>query len=167
MEAVVESGGAYGAQMMDTKRPTPIVRDAHALLVRGIDALERNHIDEAVGLLRQSAQLDPESFFGQLALGVALTKALEIPEAETALENAIRLEPRNFWAHLRMAEMYQRVGVPTRATEELQIALDLAGTTEEKKIARDLINAEERRAGHRAWRPDFMRLLGRKTKRWL
>ena len=47
---------------MDGKRPTPIVRDAHSLLARGIDALERNHIDQAVGLLTQTVQIDTESF---------------------------------------------------------------------------------------------------------
>ena len=104
---------------MDGKRPTPIVRDAQTLLVRGIDALERNHVAEAVGLLRQTVQLDAQSFYGHLALGIALTKALEIPEAESALETAIRLEPRNFYAHLRMAELFHRVGVPTKMKEAI------------------------------------------------
>jgi Tfp pilus assembly protein PilF len=144
---------------MDDKRPTPIVRDAQTLLVRGIDALERNHVDEAVGLLRQTVQLDAQSFYGHLALGIALTKALEIPAAERTLETAIRLEPKNFYAHLRMAELFHRVGVPTRMKDELQIALDLAQTAEQKKIARDLLSSEERRNPRRAWRPDFSRLL--------
>src|SRR6266852_8117123 len=106
MELFSHSEVAHAIASMDGKRPTPIVRDAHALLVRGIDALERNHIDEAVGLLRQSVQLDANSFYGQLALGIALTKALQIPAAEQALETAIRLEPKNFYAHLRMAELF-------------------------------------------------------------
>jgi Tfp pilus assembly protein PilF len=150
---------------MAGKRPIPIVRDAQSLLLRGIDALERNHIEEAVALLRQTVQLDENSFHGQLALGIALTKALEIPEAERALETAIQLEPRNFYAHLRMAELFHRVGVPTRMKEELQIALDLAETAEQKKIARDLLSSEERRDPRRAWRPDFSKLLpGRARK---
>jgi Tfp pilus assembly protein PilF len=156
---------AEAASSMDRKRPippTPIVRDAQALLLRGIDALERNHIDEAVGLFRQTVQLDAESFHGHLALGIALTKALEIPAAEQALETAIQLDPKNFYPHLRLAELFHRVGVPTRMKEELQMALDLAETTEQKKIARDLLNAEERRNVHRAWRPDFSRILSRK-----
>lgn len=151
---------------MDSKRPTPIVRDAQTLLVRGIDALERNHVDEAVGLLRQTVQLDAQSFYGHLALGIALTKALEIPAAERALETAIRLQPKSFYAHLRMAELFHRVGVPTRMKDELQIALDLAETGEQKKIARDLLSSEERRNPRRAWRPDFSKLLrarGRKS----
>jgi len=161
MQTIVQPAAAESFVSMDAKRPTPIVRDAHALLVRGIDALERNHIDEAVGLLRQTVELDADSFYGQLALGIALTKALQIPAAEQALEAAIRLEPKNFYAHLRMAELFQRVGVPTKTEEELRIALDLAQTAEEKKIARDLLGTEERRDPRRAWRPDFSKLLRR------
>jgi tetratricopeptide (TPR) repeat protein len=161
MELIPQSEVKDSIVSMEGKRPTPIVRDAHALLVRGIDALERNHIDEAVGLLWQTVALDAESFYGHLALGIALTKALQIPAAEHALEAAIRLEPKNFYAHLRMAELFQRVGVPTRTKEELRIALDLAQTAEEKKIARDLLATEERRDPRRAWRPDFSRLLRR------
>jgi Tfp pilus assembly protein PilF len=149
---------------MAGKRPTPIVRDAQTLLVRGIDALERNHVDEAVGLLRQTVELDGHSFYGHLALGIALTKALEVPEAERALETAIRLEPGNFYAHLRMAELFQRVGVPTRMKEELQIALDLADTAEQKKIARDLLISEQRLNPRRAWRPDFTKVLRGRTR---
>jgi len=156
---MVQEIATESASSMVHKRPTPIVRDAQTLLVRGIDALERNHIREAVGLLRQMVQHDARSFYGHLALGIALTKALEIPEAERALETAIRLEPTNFYAHLRMAELFQRVGVPTRMREELQLALDLAETAEQKKIARDLLLSEERRNPRRAWRPDFSRLL--------
>jgi Tfp pilus assembly protein PilF len=164
METALQSGFADSSAAMNVKHPTPIVRDAHALLVRGIDALERNHIDEAVRLLGQSVELDPQSFHGHLALGIALTKALDIPAAERALETAISLQPRNFYAHLRMAELYQRVGVPKRAKEELQTALDLAATSAEKKIARDLIAAEEHREPRRAWRPDFSGLLRRKRQ---
>ena len=149
---------------MDGKRPTPIVRDAHALLVRGIEELERNHFDEAVGLLRQSVELDGDSFYAQLALGIALTKTLEVPQAEHALETAIRLQPRSFWAHLRMAQLYQRVGAPTKCQQELQIALDVAESSEERKVARDLLDAEKNRNPKRVWRPDFTRVRGRKNR---
>ena len=115
-------------------------------------------------LLRQTVQLEPRSFFGQLALGIALTKALEIPAAEQALEAAIELEPKNFYAHFRLGEMYQRIGVPKNAKEEFQIALDLADTAEQKKVARDMISAEERREPRRAWRPDFAGLLKSRRK---
>ena len=73
----------------------------------------------------------------------------------------MKLEPKNFYAHLRMAELFLRVGVPTRAKDELRLALDLAHGAEQKKIARDLLLAEERRDPRRAWRPDFSKMLSR------
>ena len=162
-EVTAVSVDATLGRRSDGRPPTPIVRDAQSLLVRGIEALERDRIEEAVGLLRQAVELDARSFFGHLALGIALTKALEIPAAQQALETAISLEPENFYAHLRYAELYQRIGVPTRVKEELRAALDFARTPEERKMARDLLNAEKLREPRRAWRPDFARLL-RKDK---
>ena len=47
----------------------------------------------------------------------------------------------------------------------MQTALDLAGTSNEKKIARDLLAAEEHREPRRAWRPDFASLLHRSRKK--
>src|SRR5258708_12644020 len=101
METALQSA-VNGSSAMDGKRPTPIVRDAHSLLVRGIDALERNHIGEAVGLLSQTVQIEAESFLGHLALGIALTKALEIPPAPPDLRPPITLQPPHFSAHLRI-----------------------------------------------------------------
>jgi len=161
MEATIAAVDASVVRPTDTKSPTPIVRDAHGLLVRGIEALERDRIEEAIVLLRQAVALDGRSFFGHLALGIALTKGLEIPAAEQALETAVSLEPENFYAHLRSAELYHRIGVPGRANEELRAALNFARTAEEKKIARDLLAAEKRREPRRAWRPDFSSLLRR------
>jgi Tfp pilus assembly protein PilF len=149
---------------MDHKRPTPIVRDAQVLLARGIDALERGHLEEAAGLLRQTVELDPQSFHGFLGLGIALTRLYEIPQAQKALETALALEPNNFYAHLRMAELHLRVGVPTRAREELQQAMDLSDTPEQRKIVRELQAIDAKRATRRAWRPDFSFLRKRKER---
>jgi len=146
------------ARGTDRKTPTPIIRDARSLLARGVDALERERIEEAVGLLRQATELDESLFLAQLALGIALTKSLDIPGAQEALEIATRLEPENFYVHLRTAELYQRVGVPTRVNEELRLALDLARTSEQKKMARDLLALDKVREPRRAWRPDFLAL---------
>jgi tetratricopeptide (TPR) repeat protein len=155
METAVEGAIAERGSMMAGKHATPIVRHFPILLARGIDAIERNHIHEAVGLLRQAVQVDSESFYGNLALGIALTKALQIPAAEAALEKAVSIEPGNFWAHLRMAQLHLRVGVPKLARQSLETALNVATTAGEKKIARDLLDAEARREPKRTRRLDF------------
>ncbi len=60
-----------------------------------------------------------------------------------------------------MAQLYQRVGVPTKAKDELRSALDFAQTTEEKKIARDLLRQRSGAIFGAPCRPDFAALLRR------
>jgi Tfp pilus assembly protein PilF len=146
------------------KPPTPIVRDADKLFRRGVDALERNRFDEAAGLLRQAAELAPQSSATHLALGIALTRLTEIPAAFDALETAIKLDPNGFFPHFRMGELYMRVGVPTKGNEELQIAMDVSTTPEQRALVRELVKLDAKRAQRRVWRPDFSKLIGRRRK---
>ncbi len=105
------------------KRPTPIVRDADVLLRRGIEAVEFDRIDEAVGCCARPPSSRPDSHDVQLVFGIALMRALEMQAAIAVLETAIALSPRSFFAHFRMGEAYMRVGVPTRAKEYLDRAM--------------------------------------------
>lgn len=140
------------------KRPTPLFRDAEALLRQGIQALDYERLEEAAALLIQATQLAPESADAFLALGITLTRLLRIPEAAEALERAIVLAPENFYPHFRLAQVYLRVGVPTRAREELDKAMQLSETPEQRKWVRELLAADATRGARRAWRPDFTRL---------
>jgi tetratricopeptide (TPR) repeat protein len=144
------------------KKPTPIIRDAEQLLRRGIDALEHDRFEEAAGLLRQAADLAPESPMASLALGIALGRLLRIPEATAALENAIALDAQAFYPHFRMAELYMRIGLVAQAEEELTRAMDLSSSDFERKLVRELRALDRKRAPRRIWRPDFTRFLGRK-----
>lgn len=146
------------------RQPTPIVRDADKLFIRGVDALERNRFEEAAGLLRQAAELAPQSSAVHLALGIALTRIIEIPAAFAALETAIALDPKGFFPHFRRGELYLRVGVPTKGKEELQLAMDLSAAPEQRAMVRELLALDAKRAPKRAWRPDFSRIIGRKPK---
>jgi tetratricopeptide (TPR) repeat protein len=157
----------YDQQQADVgvsgKHPTPIVRDAQALLRRGIEAIEEERFEEAVPLLRQAVSLDPQSQRAFLALGIALTRSLEIPAAVAALETAIELDPGDFYAHFRLGELYVRVGVPSQAREALGRALKCGPTLEQRRMARELLAIETRREAKRIWRPDFVRLRALKA----
>jgi len=146
---------------MATKRPTPIIRDADALLARGITAVEYDRIDEAVGLLRQAAEMVPDSHDVHLALGIALMRATDLSGAIAAFETAIGIDSKSFFAHFRIAEAYMRIGVPTRAKEYLSQAMQLSQTLEQRQMVRQLLSLEAKVAPRRAWRPDFSRLLGK------
>jgi Tfp pilus assembly protein PilF len=146
---------------MASKRPTPIVRDADTLLRRGMEALEFNRNEEAVGVMRQAAELAPDSHDVQLVLGLALMRSMELQEAIAAFEAAIAIDPQSFFAHFRIAEAYMRVGVPTRAKEYLDTAMQVSVTPEQRQMVRQLLSLEAKRAPTRVWRPDFSRLLKR------
>jgi Flp pilus assembly protein TadD len=140
------------------KRPTPIIRDVDALLHNGIDLIERNRFEQAASLLRQAAGLQPDSALIHLALGIALGRLLRVPEATAALERAAELDPSAFFPRFRLGELYLRIGIPTRAREELQRAMDLSSDTEQRKMVRELLAVDARHEAKRAWRPDFLRL---------
>ncbi len=144
------------------RRPTPIVRDADVLLRRGMEAVEYGRIEEAVGMLRQASEIEPDSHDVFLVLGIALIRAVEMSEAIAALETAITLDPKSFYAHFRLAEAYLRVGVPTRGKEYLDQAMQLSESVEQRKMVRELLALDAKRGARRIWRPDFTKLLRRK-----
>lgn len=146
------------------KRSIPIIRDPEVLLRRGIDLIERNHFEEAAGVLGQAAELAPDYPMVFLAQGIALTRLLRVPEATRALERAAELDPEGFYPRYRLGELYFRIGVPTKAREEMQRALDLAGSAAERRMVREALALDDKRAGKRIWRPDFS-LLFRKPRR--
>jgi tetratricopeptide (TPR) repeat protein len=153
-------------QAMDhSKRPTPIVRDVDTLLKRGIEAVEYDRIDEALGVLRQAAQLAPESADVMLVFGIALMRGMEMQEALNVLESAVTLAPDSFYPRFRLGECYMRIGVPTRAREELRVAMDLSTTAEERRLVRKLLSIEDARSPKRIWRPDFLALVSRRKPR--
>jgi Flp pilus assembly protein TadD len=154
---------AQGLEMAN-KRPTPIVRDVDALLERGIEAIEFDRIDEAVGVLRQAAELAPDSHDVQLVLGIALMRAIDLSGSIAAFETAIELQPKSFFAHFRIGEAYMRVGIPSTAKAYLSTALQLSASKEQRDMVRKLLSLESIRAPRRAWRPDFSKLVGRKSK---
>src|SRR6266853_1356119 len=88
-----------------------------------------------------------------LRLGIVSMKLLEIPQAMCSLEEAVRLAPESFYPRLRLAELYMRVGVPTRAKEEIERAMELSETPEQRAMARKLLAVDAERSARRAWRP--------------
>lgn len=161
---VMQNAISQDEGLVADRKPTPIIRDAEQLLRRGIDALEHDRFDEAVGLLRQAVDLTPESPTAWLAQGIALVRLLRVPEATAALENAIALDPEAFYPHFRMAELCMRVGLVAEAEEELTRAMDLSTNDYERRLVRELRALDRKRAPRRIWRPDFAGLFGGKPK---
>lgn len=136
-------------------KPTPIISDVDALFRRGVEALEYERFEEAAALLKQAVNLAPDWPEAFLGLGIARTRLLQIPEAIEALETAIRLAPRSFYPHFRLAQLYLRVGVPTKARQEIDRAMEVSENSEQRRLARELRAIDTRQGAKRIWRPDF------------
>jgi tetratricopeptide (TPR) repeat protein len=134
------------------KRIIPIFRDADTLFQKGVHALNCGRYREAASLLQQATDLAAPSAEISLGLGIALMRLLKVAEAEAALEQAVTLDPNGFFPHFRLGELYLRIGVNTRAREELSRAMDLSTSVEQSEMVVRLLQIETQRS-HRRSRP--------------
>ena len=91
---------------------------------KGMDALARNQIDQAVQLLAEAANLEPREARYRAHYGRALMNQPNRRRiAESELQAAVALEPANPTYRVMLAELYQRVGLRRRAEGEAARAL--------------------------------------------
>jgi hypothetical protein len=86
--------------------------------------------------LELACQSRPESAALRVCLGVAHAVNLDVYRSMDALEDAVRIEPDNFWARLKYAELHYRLRVLNRAEEETRKAADLATNRIQLALAR-------------------------------
>jgi len=78
----------------------------------------------------------PRSADLRTCLGMAYAMNYEVDKSMDALEAAVGLDPENFWAQLKFAELHYRLRVLNRAEEETLKALTLAGNHWQLSLAR-------------------------------
>ncbi|HVZ21999.1 MAG TPA: hypothetical protein VG871_13085 [Vicinamibacterales bacterium] len=86
--------------------------------------------------LEQACLEHPASADLRTCLGMAHAVNLDVYKSMDALEEARALEPENFWAQLKYAELHYRLRVLNTAEEETRRAADLAQTPVQLAIAR-------------------------------
>jgi len=86
--------------------------------------------------LELACQSNPESAALRVCLGVAHAVNLDVYRSMDTLEEAVRIEPDNFWARLKYAELHYRLRVLNRAEEETRKAADLATNRIQLALAR-------------------------------
>jgi tetratricopeptide (TPR) repeat protein len=86
--------------------------------------------------LEQACLENPRSADLRTYLGMAHAVNYDVDKSMDALEDARRVDPENFWAQLKYAELYYRLRVLNRAEEETRRAADLASTPMQLAIAR-------------------------------
>ena len=107
-------------------KPPPVSKSANAesSFQRGLAAMEQNQRDLGLRLLAEATMLEPRAARYRAQYGYALIKEPGTRRiAETELQAAISLEPKNASYRVMLAELYKQLGLRRRAEGELERAL--------------------------------------------
>ena len=86
--------------------------------------------------LEQACLANPQSADLRTYLGMAHAVNYDVDKSMDALEDARTIDPHNFWAQLKYAELLYRLRVLNRAEEETRKAADLANNPFQLALAR-------------------------------
>ena len=103
-------------------------RDPHTVSPEDVSA--------AIQKLEQACLAEPRSADLRTCLGMAYAVNYEVDKSMDALETAVAIDPDNFWAQVKYAELHYRLRALNRAEEETRKALDLAANPWQLSIAR-------------------------------
>lgn len=98
--------------------------------------VSKAQINGYIQKLEQACLDNPQSADLRTCLGMAHAINLDVYKSIDALEDARRLEPANFWAQLKYAEIHYRIRALAKAEQEMLAALDLASSPFEAAQAR-------------------------------
>ncbi len=112
----------------ETALPPVPWRDPHGVSSADLAAYIRQ-LEEACIANPQSADL-------RTCLGMAHAVNYDVDKSLEALESARAVDPENFWAQLKYAELHYRLRVLSRAEQETRRAAELATTPFQLAIAR-------------------------------
>src|SRR5947207_12934848 len=89
-----------------------------------------------IGQLEDACLANPQSADLRTCLGMAHAVNYDVYKSMDALEDARTIDPDNFWAQLKYAELHYRLRALTRAEEETRRAADLAANPFQLAMAR-------------------------------
>ena len=114
------------------QRPNPLP----AIPWRDPHSVPPEKLAEFIAALQQACAENPDNADLHTCLGMAHAMNYDVYRSMDALEGARRIEPDNFLAQFKYAELYYRIRALDRAEAETTRALELAGTSWELSIAR-------------------------------
>jgi len=112
----------------DTALPPVPWRDPHGVSPKVLGAY--------IQQLEEACLANPQSADLRTYLGMAHAVNYDARKSMDALEDARTVDPDNFWAQLKYAELHYRLRILTRAEEETRRAADLATTPLQLAVAR-------------------------------
>ena len=103
-------------------------RDPHSVAPEDLNAY--------IARLEQACLDNPQSADLRTALGIAHAVNVDVYKSMDALEEARAIDPDNFWAQLKYAELHYRLRALNKAEEEARRAADLAQNPIQLAMAR-------------------------------
>src|SRR5208282_5363435 len=89
-----------------------------------------------IASLTEACATDPRNANVRTCLGIAHAMNYDVYRCMDVLEEARRIDPRNFFAQFKYAELFFRLRVVDRAEQETLAALELASNNWELSVAR-------------------------------
>ena len=99
-------------------------------------SVSQDELSAYIQQLEQACLENPRSADLRTALGMAHAVNYDVYKSMDALEEARAVEPENFWAQLKYAELHYRLRALNKAEEEARRAADLAHNPIQLAIAR-------------------------------
>ncbi len=132
----------------------------------GLEQLSLGEPAAAVVALTSALEHAPNLPDVHVALGVAYAMTSRIYPAIDHLTHATELEPENFHAQFKLAQLYFKLRVPAKGYESSRCALDCAGSLDERRLIAELLRQERQRERDGIARPWFQKAFSRSAL-WL
>ena len=127
----------------------------------GLEQLSLGEPAAAVVSLTSALENAPNLPDVHVALGVAYAMTSRIYPAIDHLTRASDLEPENFHAQFKLAQLYFTLRVPAKGYELARRALECARTLDERRLIAQLLRHERQRARDGIARPWFHKTFNR------
>ena len=114
----------------------PLARGPLAVPWRDPHSVSKTDLAAYIRKLEVACVANPHSADLRTCLGVAHAVNFDVYKSMDALEDARQVDPDNFWAQLKYAELHYRLRALNRAEEETRRAAELATTPLQLAIAR-------------------------------
>ena len=118
---------------------------------------------EYIDTLELACEQNPQSADLRTCLGMARAMNYEVYKSMDALEAARALEPQNFFAQFKYAELHYRLRALVKAEAETMRAVDLAANAFELSLARKQLQEIRRLHREGTQKPEWTKSLGKPT----
>jgi hypothetical protein len=137
----------------------PLVRRLPPVPWRDPHTVSREELARYISFLEKSCEQNPASADLRTCLGMAHAMNFDVYKSMDALQLAVSLEPENFWAQMKLAELYYRLRTLHRAEAETTRALELAAEPVEYGVARRQLQEIRRLMRDGTQKPEWTKSL--------